>query len=218
MAQTGSNAFHFVDESMPPNLLDPLCDEILRRDLEIEWWGNLRLERTVSSELIRKMADAGAIAVTCGLETCSERTLEMMEKGISLRDAKRILSDLAEAGILVHAYLMYGFPTQTLQETISALEFVRQSMEQELLDSVFWHRFALSDHSAIADNPERFGIVVPQLPPAHFARNEIPFQASCDHNLDEVGKILQTATYNYNLGVGLHAPAQEWFRSLGEGQ
>jgi hypothetical protein len=210
MQQTGFNGFHFVDEALPPDLLDRLCDEMLRRGLQIEWWGNIRFEKRFSASLIRKMAEAGCIAVTGGLETCCDRTLRLMRKGITVADAMRVLADLADAGIMTHAYLMYGFPTQTRAETLAALDTVRGLFDANVLHSAYWHRFALTAHSDISNHPDRFEITTPALPDAPFALNEVPFSGTFDHDLNEVGDALKSAVYNYQLGIGLDLPVTEW--------
>lgn len=211
MIETGFNGFHFVDESLSPAQASDLCDEILRRGLVIEWWGNVRFEKGFSQELAEKMAEAGCIAVTGGLETCNDRTLKLMRKGITVATAEEACANFAGAGILTHAYLMYGFPTQTLNETIQALETVRRLMEADILHSAFWHRFALTAHSEIAHHPERYSIHLLPEPSGGFARNEIPFNGQFDDDLDAVGEALRTAMYNYEHGAAFDQPVQDWF-------
>ena len=210
LQKTGFNGFHFVDESLPPDLLDPLCDEILRRNLSIEWWGNIRFEKRLSPVLIQKMATAGCIAVTGGLETACDRTLKLMQKGIRMQDAEQVLQSFSDSGILTHAYLMYGFPTQTLDETLQALETIRDFFDRGILHSAHWHRFALTAHSQIARQPETYNIQVPPPPTHTFAFNEIPFSAPFDYDLDPIGTTLKTATYNYMLGLALDLPVRDF--------
>lgn len=210
MTQTGFNGFHFVDESLPHDLLEGLCDEILRRGLELEWWGNIRFETRFSRRLIQKMADAGCIAVTGGLETCNDRTLRLMSKGITVAGATRVLEALADAGILTHAYLMYGFPTQTEKETLQALETVRRLFDENILHSAFWHCFALTAHSPIAQDPGKYSITLKEAPPADFAHNEIPFDGHFDHDPQILGEALRAATYNYMHGIGFDCPVDQW--------
>ncbi len=213
VAQSGFNGFHFVDESLPHDLLDGLCDEILRRRLDIEWWGNIRFEPRFSTALIQKMAASGCIAVTGGLETCHDRTLKLMRKGITVDGATRVLENLADAGILTHAYLMYGFPTQTKEETLQALETIRRLFDEGALHSAFWHRFALTAHSAIARNPAKYAITLKEPPPADFARNEIPFDGHLDHDPETLGEALRAATYNYMHGSGFDCPVDQWMET-----
>jgi hypothetical protein len=210
MRQTGFNGFHFVDEALPPDLLDGLCDEILRRGLQIEWWGNIRFEKRFSIRLIQKMAAAGCIAVTGGLETCCDRTLKLMRKGITVEQASHVLAGLANTGILTHAYLMYGFPTQTEEETFQALETVRKLFDEGALHSAFWHRFALTAHSEVSINPQVYGITLLEPVESRFARNEIPFDGAFDHDPALVGQTLRNATYNYLHGIGLDFPPGHW--------
>ena len=208
---SGFNGFHFVDEALPPDLLNALCDEIIRRELDVEWWGNIRFENRFSAELIQKMVSTGCIAVTGGLETCCDRTLKLMKKGITVDGAGAVLDRLADVGIMTHAYLMYGFPTQTKDETLQALEIVRGLMEKGSLHSAYWHRFALTAHSEISRDPERFEIERLKEPFPDFARNEIPFNGHFDYDLEAVGVALRTATYNYQLGLAFDRPIEQWF-------
>lgn len=211
MVETGDRGFHFVDEALPPDLIDGLCDEILAHDIHVEWWGNIRFEKRFSPELIDKMARAGCIAVTGGLETCCDRTLQLMQKGITVGGAAAVIRNFAEAGILTHAYLMFGFPTQTREELFQGLETVRHLMEAGRLHSVYWHRFALTAHSEIARDPDRFGIRLLPETRTGFARNEIPFEGNFDYDLNAAGAALKKAAYNYNLGIGFEQPAERWF-------
>jgi hypothetical protein len=211
IAETGQTGFHFVDEALPPNLVDPLCDEILRRKLTITWWGNLRFESRFSEKLIRKMAAAGCIAVTGGLETGCDRTLKLMQKGIQVESAARVMELLADEGILVHTYLMYGFPTQTFDETLDALDVVRQLFAAGILHSAYWHRFALTAHSEVSENPDKFGIEILPNEPGGFALNEVPFDGHFDYDLDSLGLPLKTATYNFMHHIGLDDPVDRWF-------
>ena len=165
---------HFVDEAMPPALVSSMCDEILRRKLEVAWWGNIRFDNAFTPALAKKMARAGCIAVTGGLECANDRLLKLMNKGITCASAERVLGGFRAAKIFVHAYLMYDFPTETKEEQKGAERFVRSLAKKGLVQSCFWHRFALTVHSPIAREPEKFGIIVKPLK-SNFARNELEY-------------------------------------------
>ena len=169
---TGHSGFHFVDEAISPALIRGLCEELIRRRPNAVWWGNIRFDRQFTPELAELMADAGCIAVTGGLECANDRLLKLMNKGITLASARAALEAFANAGIMVHAYLMYGFPTQTEEEAFAALKFVRDCFANGILHSAFWHRFALTVHSPIAREPEKFGIII-QPTESNFAKNEL---------------------------------------------
>ena len=126
VAETGQTGFHFVDEAAPPKALKALAAELQQRQLEISWWGNIRFEKSFTPALCQQLADSGCIAISGGLEVASDRLLALMKKGVSVDQVARVTKGFADAGILVHAYLMYGFPTQTVQDTVDAPEYVRQ--------------------------------------------------------------------------------------------
>jgi hypothetical protein len=207
--------FHFVDEAMPPQLVKGVCEEILRRGFKCEWWGNIRFDKTFTPALARLMAKAGCIAVTGGLECADDRLLKLMNKGITLESSKRVLKAFKSAGIAVHAYLMYAFPTETEDEASGALEYVRGLFKDGLIDSAFWHRFALTVHSPVAADPEAFGISVEDSPHDSrrvFARNEIFYKEVGAPDWDRISRGLELAVANYCEGRGLDKSVKYWFR------
>ncbi|MBP5673873.1 MAG: radical SAM protein [Victivallales bacterium] len=214
MEKTGRRGFHFVDEAVAPTLLKAVSEEILRRSLSPVWWGNIRFDRNFTPELAELMSSAGCIAVTGGLECANDRLLKLMNKGITLATARAAFEAFSSASIMVHAYLMYGFPTETKDEAIGALEFVRQCFADGILQSAFWHRFALTAHSGIAREPDKFGIVIEktEINGPRFALNEITYHEEKAPDWDAIGKILKTALYNYMQGRGLDMPARQWFK------
>lgn len=214
MKETGVNGFHFVDEAAPPNLLRAMSEEILKRGLKIQWWGNIRFDPFFTLEVTKLMKEAGCIAVTGGIEVASERILALINKGISIEKVAYTTKNFKDAGIFVHAYLMYGFPSQTIQETIDSLEVVRKLFKKNYLSSAFWHRFALTAHSPVGLNPQKYKIkVLPPKASPHglFARNELPFMEERFVDHDELGIGLRRALYNYMLGQGLDMDIREWF-------
>jgi radical SAM superfamily enzyme YgiQ (UPF0313 family) len=159
---------------MPPALVSSVCDEIIRRGLDVEWWGNVRFDLAFTPALARKMAKAGCIAVTGGLECANDRLLKLMNKGITLASAEKVLKAFKAARIFVHAYLMYDFPTETKAEQREAERYVRSLAKRGLVQSCYWHRFALTVHSPIAREPEKFGIIVKPIE-SNFAKNELEY-------------------------------------------
>ena len=214
MSETGQSGFHFVDEAAPPALLKAICTEILRRGLKVTWWGNLRFDPQFTPEMCELMADAGCVAVTGGVEVANARILELINKGITLEQVARVSKNFSQAKIYVHAYLMYGFPTQTEQETIDGLEVVRQLFLYQYIQSAHWHRFACTVHSPVGKNPEKFGIQLLTLKPPKeglFALNEIPFEDGTGIDHATLGEGLRLALYNFMLGIGLDYDVREWF-------
>ncbi len=208
--ESGSSGFHFVDEAAPPAILKELSKKLIEQRLAFSWWGNIRFEKSFNAEVTELMSDAGCVAVSGGLEVASDRLLAKMKKGVTVEQVARVAKNFRNSKIMVHAYLMYGFPTQTIQETIDSLERVRQMFQEGCLSSAFWHRFSATAHSPVGHAPEEFGIEI-ERSATQFSENDLEFRDSTgvDHGMLAFG--LRKAVYNYMLGIGLDADVREWF-------
>ncbi len=211
VAETGQTGFHFVDEAAPPKALKALAQELLRRKRTVSWWGNIRFEKSFKPELCQLLAESGCIAISGGLEVASDRLLKLMQKGVSVAQVARVTRAFTDAGILVHAYLMYGFPTQTVQDTVDSLEYVRQLFNEGCIQSGYFHRFTCTVHSPVGRNPAAYGVQLAPLPEVLFAKNDIGFTDPTGVDHDALGRTLSVALYNYMHGVGLERDVREWF-------
>jgi hypothetical protein len=211
LLQTGQNGFHFVDEAAPPALMRELALEIIRRKLVVSWWTNIRFEKSFTRDLCILLKASGCIAVSGGLEVASDRLLNLIDKGVTVSQVAQVTRNLTETGIMVHAYLMYGFPTQTVQETVDSLEMVRQLFETGVLQSGFWHQFAMTAHSPIGLNPEKFGVIRETEEIGTFANNDLVHEdkTGIDHDAFSFG--LKKSLYNFMHGIGFELPLQNWF-------
>jgi hypothetical protein len=210
IAQTGETGFHFVDEAAPPALMREVALEILNRKLVVTWWTNIRFEKSFTQDLCLLLKASGCIAVSGGLEVASDRLLELIKKGVTVEQVAKVTHHFTEAGIMVHAYLMYGYPTQTIQETVDSLEMVRQLFELGVIQSGFWHQFAMTAHSPVGINPEEFG-VIPQQNDITFANNDIQFTDKTGINHDKFSFGLKKSLFNYMHGICFDYDLQDWF-------
>ncbi|PWB23738.1 B12-binding domain-containing radical SAM protein [Flavobacterium sp. HTF] len=211
MQQTGQNGFHFVDEAAPPALMRALALEILRRKLAVTWWTNIRFEKSFSADLCLLLKASGCIAVSGGLEVASDRLLKLIDKGVTVEQVAKVTRNFTEAGIMVHAYLMYGYPTQTVQETVDSLEMVRQLFEAGILQSGFWHQFAMTAHSPVGLYPEKFGVTKKSETIGTFANNDIDYIDSTGINHDKFSFGLKKSLFNFMHGICFDYELQEWF-------
>ena len=209
--QTGQNGFHFVDEAAPPALMRALALEILRRKLAVTWWTNIRFEKSFSKDLCLLLKASGCIAVSGGLEVASDRLLKLIDKGVTVEQVAKVTRNFTEAGIMVHAYLMYGYPTQTVQETIDSLEMVRQLFEAGILQSGFWHQFAMTAHSPVGLYPEKFGVTKVTETIGTFANNDIDYTDSTGINHDKFSFGLKKSLFNFMHGICFDYELQDWF-------
>ncbi|MEH6513135.1 B12-binding domain-containing radical SAM protein [Maribacter arcticus] len=210
IAQTGESGFHFVDEAAPPSLMKSFALEVLKRNLTITWWTNIRFEKNFTQDLCFLLKASGCIAISGGLEVASDRLLKLIDKGVTVEQVAQVTRNFTEANIMVHSYLMYGYPTQTVQETVDSLEMVRQLFELGIIQSGFWHQFALTAHSPVGLHPEEYG-VMPDLKSISFANNDIDFKdkTGVDHSKFSFG--LKKSIFNFMHGIGFDMSLQEWF-------
>jgi hypothetical protein len=209
--RTGQIGFHFVDEAAPPALMRALALEIIRRKLTVVWWTNIRFEKSYTYDLCLLLKASGCIAVSGGLEVASDRLLGLINKGVSVAQVARITDNFTRAGIMVHAYLMYGFPTQTARETIDSLEVVRQVFKAGIVQSGFWHQFAMTAHSPVGLNPAQFKVNIENEIKGTFANNDLIHSdpTGTDHEIFSEG--LRKSLFNYMNGTGFDLPLNNWF-------
>lgn len=214
IAETGENGFHFVDEAAPPALLKQLAEEIIKRKLTVSYWTNIRFDRTFTPELCRLLSTSGCIAVSGGLEVASPRVLKLINKGVTIESATECIRNLNSNNIMVHTYLMYGFPSQTVSELFDSLGRVRDLFANKLIQSAFWHRYAMTCHSSSGKNPESVNAKAVEQKDNPFANNEIPFIDPLGIDWEQWSEGLNLATYNYMRGTGYDVPLKQWFPFL----
>ena len=209
--QTGQTGFHFVDEAAPPALMRELALEIIRRKIKISWWTNIRFEKSFTRDLCLLLKASGCIAVSGGLEVASDRLLQLIQKGITVAQVAKVNRHFTQAGIMVHAYLMYGFPTQTEQETIDSLEMVRQMFQAGVLQSAYWHQFTMTAHSPVGLEPGKFNVQKETEVIGSFANNDIVHidETGAEHEVFTEG--LKKSLFNFMHGIMVDAPLHKWF-------
>jgi hypothetical protein len=153
--QTGVHGEHLVDEAAPVSSLIRLAE--LNRDagLPLTFWGNIRFEKGFTPDTAALLAAGGLVGISAGIEVATEAGFRRIGKGIGLTDVVRACAAFKEAGILTHAYLIYGYWDEDEQEIIDSAEILRQLFAAGLLDSAFWHQFVLTRHSRIYAEGEK---------------------------------------------------------------
>ena len=176
-ARTGLYGIHFTDEAMPVKLVRAFADRNRARPRPFTFWGNARFDKSWTEEACAAAAAGGLVAVSGGIEIATGAGLQIVDKGFTLTDLIRSLLAFKRSGILVHAYLIYGFPGQSDQEIADSAEMVRVLLAEGLIDSAFWHKFVLTRHSRLYARWEAGDVpaLKPRLPPSRFAVNDLRF-------------------------------------------
>ncbi|HEY9053237.1 MAG TPA: radical SAM protein, partial [Rectinemataceae bacterium] len=217
-ARTGLSGIHFVDEAMPmASLLEFARLNRIRAAKEgdsraFSFWGNVRFDASWTQDRCELLAASGLVAVSGGIEIATSRGLEMTDKGFDLKSLVRTLVAMRRAGLLVHAYLIYGFPGQDATDIVDSAEFCRQLFASGLVDSAFWHRFVLTRHSRMYAEWKAGGRpgLVPEDRPWSFANNDLGFEGEAD--FDVWDEPLASSLAAWMEGRGLDRPIGAWFR------
>jgi radical SAM superfamily enzyme YgiQ (UPF0313 family) len=148
--------FTFQDEGVAPKLMGELSDKIIENKLDISWLADSRFESLFSFELSKKLADAGCKMLYFGLESANERILACMDKGIKKENVLKICEHCASAGIWTHLFLIFGFPTETVEEAKETMDFILRN--NKIIRSMSFGSFQLTKHSRVYENPASFGV------------------------------------------------------------
>ena len=206
-SRTGLHGIHFVDEAMPMASLLAFARENGIRAAAgkrpFHFWGNVRFDSSWTEDRCEYLAASGLVAVSGGIEIATEAGLEMTDKGFDLAGLARTLVAMKRSGLLVHAYLIYGFPGQSRTDIVESAEVCRQLMASGLVDSAFWHRFVLTRHSRMYGE-------WPKLEPVDrqwdFANNDLGF--SGEEEFDEFDGPLAATLESWMQGEGLERDAR----------
>lgn len=154
----GTNYFFFADECIPIRTLKLLAEELPA--LDIRWIAGARFEEGLTRGLIQDLRKAGCLKLVFGMESYSQRVLDLMRKGIRRNTIQRILKDCLDAGVAVHVYSIVGFPTETVQEAIESANFILEN--RRLVSSRGFSflpcLFEMEKHSPITEDPGRYGL------------------------------------------------------------
>jgi anaerobic magnesium-protoporphyrin IX monomethyl ester cyclase len=123
IAEFGVKDFFFWSETFTLNkdYIDNLCNSIINKRMDISWTCNSRVD-TVNETLLKKMSDAGCWMISFGIESGSQKILDMAKKGTEVSQAIDAVRLAKKNGLKVIGHFILGLPgetPETLQETIN---------------------------------------------------------------------------------------------------
>jgi len=209
----GLYGLHFVDEAFPASALKKFALLNCQKENQLSYWGNVRFEKTFTHDLAALLSYGGLIGVSAGIEIATADGLDNIHKGTSLDSIVGACCAFKEAGILVHAYMIYGYWNEDDQDTINSMETLRQFYKAGLLDSSFWHKFVLTRNSRIYSEYQEG--LHPNLKPVEdekggvFAKNTMHFKG--EEKSPKFHQGLNAALENWMHGQGLDKKVNKWF-------
>ncbi len=107
-----------------PRMME-ICREISKRGLEIGWDIRARVD-SVDEEVLDNLKRAGCQRIHYGIEAGTEKILKVLNKGITLEQARRAVSLTKKAGIQSLAYFMIGSPTENREDVRKTIDFAME--------------------------------------------------------------------------------------------
>ena len=122
----GIREFNFYDDTFTiiEDHVIAICDEIIRRKLDISWICFGRVN-AITRRMIKKMKEAGCKKVSFGLESGSQVILDKMRKNSTLEMGRNAVKIVNQEGLNVHASFMIGNIGETRKTVDQTIRFAR---------------------------------------------------------------------------------------------
>ena len=150
------NCFEFIDESVSPSNLKELSNKIQENNLQVSYFMDARLEKDFTKELLEEGYKSGLKMVMWGLESGSNKVMELINKGIDLNKRFEILTDSKNAGIWNFAFIFFGFPAETKEDAKLTVKMLIDN--KDIIHSYGRSVFTMGRHAKLAQDPEKYGI------------------------------------------------------------
>lgn len=150
--------FHFVDEAMSPAYLKKLSEKLLEERIDIKFYIYGRLEKEFTPEIFQLAYKAGLRLIMWGFESANERIYKLMNKGeITSSEARRkILFDAYSSGVWNHLFIMFDFPSESLDEAKETIDFLRDN--KNIASHSTGGKFVLLENAPILKNIKKYYI------------------------------------------------------------
>ena len=103
------------------------CQRILAEKIHLKLYAQTRVDRVGSEETLQLMKQAGFIQIALGVETGSQRLLDIINKGTKLHQIRTAIERINKAGICTYAFLIIGFPEETRDDLEATIQFLQES-------------------------------------------------------------------------------------------
>jgi radical SAM superfamily enzyme YgiQ (UPF0313 family) len=149
--------FHFLNTNINGSMqyAEAFCDALIEAKLDI-FWSDCANLWALNERLLEKMRRSGAVRFTYGVECPSDRMLDYIGKGITVKQAHQRLKQASDLGIWNHLLLITGLPTETEEDTKHFVDFLEQSADYANAYSI--SSFYLISSSLMGAFPERYGL------------------------------------------------------------
>ena len=157
-ANQGVRDFYFADQYVDAEDMELLSREILRRGLRIHFHIMGRPTDTYTPDILKTLSQAGCRWISWGVETGSQRLLDICGKGTQVQVIRRVLRDAHAAGISNLLMMIFGLPTSRDEDLKATLDFLDDAAPW--VDDVTCSSFQLWEKTGFAANAAGYGLKV----------------------------------------------------------
>jgi len=183
--------FFSVDAASPKELAD-LAVLLNKKNIKIYWQCQARLEKGFTKNLCFLIAKAGCRQLIFGLESASQKVLDLMDKGTKVANFRKILRNCYNSNIAINLQYFLGFPGETQEDRKRTFEFI--SNNTDIIHSVASsENFSLLKGTKVYNNPERYGIV------KIYKKKKQDFRLGYDFEMNSQGSLqrrMETVDFN----------------------
>ena len=156
----GTDVFWFIDSLVNGNIneLRAFCKGVAAKDLKIHWTGYARCDGRMDLEFFQDLAKSGCMMLNYGIESGSQKVLDDMAKGVTIKEMEQNLRDGRETGVMAFSNWMVGFPTEDHQDFADTMTFLWRNRNTSLVNIAAGFGFGLGPTSVAGQNPEKFNL------------------------------------------------------------
>ena len=152
----GARLFNFYDEMIPPGRFRRLAQALIDEGMGICYSAYAKPTKSFDIDLLRLIHRSGGRVIMWGVESASQRVLDLMRKGTRIGDVEKVLQDSTHAGLMNLTFIMFGFPTETETEFYETIDFLERN--RAYIHTLSKGKFVLTGGSLVQREPERFAI------------------------------------------------------------
>jgi hypothetical protein len=152
----GVKNFYISCDVLSPKYAVALAQALIDRNVKIRWSSDLKIEKYFTPERCALLYKSGLRSAAFGIESGSDRILELMRKGCDRATMTSVNRSFHEAGIATEWMTFTDHPDETLDEALATVRWIEE--EQEHVDLFIVGTFGLERGSHIAQDPARYGV------------------------------------------------------------
>lgn len=146
--------FQFIDDAIHPNILTSFAKTLLKNNMKIRYDAYLRLDKGFTADVCKLLSKSGLKNVLFGFESANQRMLDLMQKGNTPENMLYVMKNMKNAGIQNILSCLIGFPTETKEEALESIHFLKRNKE--------WYYWVYIVHfgliSDMCNSAEKYGL------------------------------------------------------------